>query len=524
MIPDAVRLFLSKKYLDWAEKLPPSRWRFISHLQETRKFDRLEAKVQHQKSRPPLGVEIKPLYWRLVEIFQIEDYDRLLNGLLTLFPELERDYTNTNFPEDFRKFSGGIASGGFQRIGIILRKKHKGRFYLMGQKYREIGELPPEIEHIEITIHKPLSSTIFVSIDVHLHDDIAKQLAALQQTQYLSEIRLRNLLPWKAWRGHSSNFVGAMAAKAFQARSESTRRAVEKCIAPYLRGHFMDRPPAEGKDGARLPVIEVCELNGFSGCDQAVAAIKGKARAWWDSMGYSLFPEVHQDSKSLFLEPDRSGRRKRNVYSLVVLRDPYLSYLSSLRPEDGKDETGGIKYHTRYTLDGLMLGVCFFEFLMSIREELAKVRKDVYGLTGTELTSSHNLGKCLGLRRIVDRLSMFLERISEEFDQGKAYIRHEMATLKEMKTVEVGGRDTGEGDLRELFIKAIPYHLGLLKKHLAVVERSIAGFVAVKNMEATYRLQRRVFWLTIVAAAATLLVVPAETWKAIWAFVSSVGR
>lgn len=521
MIPDSVRLFLSRKYLDWAEMLPPSRWRFISHLQETRKFDRLEAKVQHQKSRSPHGVEIKPLYWRLVEIFQIEDYDRLLNGLMTLFPQLERDYTNTNFPEDFRKFSGGIASGGFQRIGIILRKKHKGRLYLMGQKYREIGELPPEIEYIEITIHKPLSSTIFVSIDVHLNDDIAMQLAALQQAQYLSDIRLRNLLPWKAWRGHSSNFVGAMAAKAFLARSESTRRAVEKCIAPYLCGHFMERPPAGGKDSAQLPVIEVCDLKGFSGCDQAVAAIKGEARVWWDSMGYSFFPDAYQDFKSFFLEPDRSGRLKRNVYSLVALREPYLI---SLQPEDGKDEAGAIKYHTRYTLDGLMLGVCLFEFLMSIREDLAKIRKDVYGLTGTELASSNNLGKCLGLRRIVDRMSMFLERISEEFDQGKAYIRHEMATLKEMKTVEMGERDTGERDLRELFMRSIPYHLGLLKKHLAVVERSITGFVAVKNIEATYRLQRGVFWLTIVAVAATLLVIPAETWKTIWVFVSSVGR
>jgi len=521
MIPDAVRLFLSRKYLDWAEALPPSSWQFISHLQENRKFDRREAEEQHQKSRPPQGVEIRPLYWRLVEIFQIEDHDRLLTGLLQLFPDLERDYTTRNFPEDFRNISGGIAGGGFQQIGTILRKKEKGKPYHLGRKYREIKDLPPEVEYIEIKIHKLLSSTIFVGIDVHLNDHIASELAALHQKQYLPEVRFKNLLPWKAWRGRSYNFVGATVANAFLARSEQTRRAVEKCIAPYLHGHFMEREPAVRKDGPRLPVIEVCELKGYPGFDPAITALQKEARPWWDSMGYSLFPEVYQDTKSLFLLPDRSGRRKRNVYSLVVLRDPYIR---SLRPEAGKDEDGAIRYHTQYTVDGLMHGVCLIEFLMSAREDFAKIRKDVYRITGTELPSRHSLGKCLELRRTVDRMSIVLERISEEFDQGEDYIRHEMADLIEMKTVEMGSHGTGHQDLRDLFIKAIRYHLGLLKKHLTVVERSITGFVAVKNMEATYRLQRGVFWLTIVAALAALLVIPAETWKTIWRFISSVGR
>lgn len=88
-IPDNIRVFLSRKYLDWAESLPKSGSGFIAELQEIRDVQRRRSKKKYKRSRPPEGTEIEYLYFRLIEMFHIEKFDNLQDGLLRLFPEIQ---------------------------------------------------------------------------------------------------------------------------------------------------------------------------------------------------------------------------------------------------------------------------------------------------------------------------------------------------------------------------------------------------------------------------------------------------
>ena len=101
-MPDKIRVFLSKKYLDWAETLPKFNGSFVMNLQHIREHQRSRSEDEFKRSRPPEGTEIEHLYFRLIEIFHIEEFDKLLEGLIRLFPGLQDDCRNKDFSGDFR--------------------------------------------------------------------------------------------------------------------------------------------------------------------------------------------------------------------------------------------------------------------------------------------------------------------------------------------------------------------------------------------------------------------------------------
>ncbi len=98
------------------------------NLQHIREHQRSRSEDEFKRSRPPEGTKIEHLYFRLIEIFHIEEFDKLLEGLIRLFPGLQDDYRNKDFSSDFRNLAGTIAGGGMHRLGFIHRDL-KGKFF-----------------------------------------------------------------------------------------------------------------------------------------------------------------------------------------------------------------------------------------------------------------------------------------------------------------------------------------------------------------------------------------------------------
>jgi len=155
-----MRVFLANKYLDWAEKLPQFGGGIIATLESIRKSQRRWSEEAFGKSRHPQGTEIEFLYFRMVEMFHIEDFEGLKESMIQLIPALEGEYWNKDFSDDFKHYAENVFVGvQGKKLGVIVHKQKGKNFF--AQPLREIAELPKEVEYISIQLHKVLPSAFF---------------------------------------------------------------------------------------------------------------------------------------------------------------------------------------------------------------------------------------------------------------------------------------------------------------------------------------------------------------------------
>jgi hypothetical protein len=70
---DNLRDKVSGKILDFVEAVP----NLVSWLKSVRDHQRKEAERAHKASRPPMGTKLDLLYFQLIEVFHLEDIDKL---------------------------------------------------------------------------------------------------------------------------------------------------------------------------------------------------------------------------------------------------------------------------------------------------------------------------------------------------------------------------------------------------------------------------------------------------------------
>ena len=201
-ISDEFRAKLGKKHLDLAENPPKYGGKLFAHLQSIRRRQRERSERTYQQSRPPKGGEIEYLYFRLIEIFHTEDSERLLDGLLRLFPKLDDDFSQKDFADNFQRQARQIFGGAWSSLGYILREQKQYPIITATSNFRIIPNLPDEVDLIHIHLHQFLPSLFAIALDVHLTPDGAKYISQLQDRRYLSEIRFKRLIPCRHywWR------------------------------------------------------------------------------------------------------------------------------------------------------------------------------------------------------------------------------------------------------------------------------------------------------------------------------------
>src|SRR5689334_2549130 len=194
---------LAAIFIKWANKLPFLHGDVIRTLRRIKKNQDEDSNNTLLKTRPPEEVEIEYFYFRLFDTFQIENVDDLLNGLRRLFPNFDDPFLRGDYYRKFIRNATGITGGGWLNLGYIYRDR-KGRHF--SDKVRELRSLPPYIDYIHIELHKVLPSVFAITYDVHLEENVTKQLTELQNSPYKSEIQFRKLIPYgKFGGGYSTN-------------------------------------------------------------------------------------------------------------------------------------------------------------------------------------------------------------------------------------------------------------------------------------------------------------------------------
>jgi hypothetical protein len=143
--------------------LPQFRGGFVRILQDISEHHIEQAKETYERSRPPKEVKLEFLYFRLIELFNLEDFDQLRQNLFRLFPALRDDFFERfSAIEDFTTQAESIQGTGYGRLGYVLRDK--SRRWLFMEVYREMPSLPADVDFIEVQYHKILPSIFLITI------------------------------------------------------------------------------------------------------------------------------------------------------------------------------------------------------------------------------------------------------------------------------------------------------------------------------------------------------------------------
>ncbi len=102
-VSDKLRLKLGKTYLKLFNWLPQFRGGFVRSFQDISEHHKNQAIETYKSSRPPKEVSLEFLYFRIMEVFNLEDFDQLPEDIFRLFPDLKDDFFNRFSAVEFKR-------------------------------------------------------------------------------------------------------------------------------------------------------------------------------------------------------------------------------------------------------------------------------------------------------------------------------------------------------------------------------------------------------------------------------------
>jgi hypothetical protein len=526
---------LSKIFLDLVEILPNFGNETLITTQGIRKRQREEADRTYKQSRPPNNIAIDFLYFRLFELFHVEDFERLKDGLIRLFPGLN-DNLSGNFSVEFKNLSENIlGAGGWRYIGRVTKESRPFGAII----HREIPKLPEEVSFVEVKLYKILPSIFVITLDVYLTNMATTHLVDLQNKQYLPKGRFLQLIPLRPYPAYSSNTSEQVMAQKVLEWIDRLHYQVEVCFKPFINGHFMNS--SDGKN-ASLPAIEVYSIQGVPEFRYAFEKWEREARNWYESLGFDFLFDYYGDGKQFFTLSEYSIWTNENEElrcpRLVVLGN---AYLRSIRTDMfGGDDRIAVSHYTEKTLTELLPFLVIFEFLSSARKKVALLRK----LAFDRMSTKAQLNEQIRLNNSLRHEKMLIDRIFMEFEQRKERIQGISETLTEFNYLGLVhkknephgliGYDKEKSNwlskfvskvarnlfvskpnpisnnhssiissnvrqnLRDELILMINFRKELLQQQLLHITTSFSDYLAIRNMEAIYSLQKTASYAGVV--------------------------
>ena len=490
-IPNKFRLALARKYLDCAEVLPKFGGGPIAMLQSVRERQRKGAKRAYERSRPPQNTRIELLSFRLIEVFPVEEIDRLRGVILRYFPSLDDDLRHKLFSDDLRYQAENLFGTAWWNLGFLVRD-FKGRFF--GGQVCPMEKLPPEVDYIQVGLSKISPSLFVVTLDVHLENVATETLLRMQDAKYLPEIRFRRLLP-VGIRGyaHSRVMADAVMRKTILSWLKELQGKVETSVKPFVSGYFTSQ--SEDKL-ARLPSIKVYAIKGIPKKDeQTLQTWIDSSRGWWSSLGFNFYGfDLYSDGNLIFTLDEDESPVSLSSYRMVVIWEAYLESIN-VKPH-GDDEKAAALANLSDTLQSILPGIAILEFLRYPQRRIAALRNRVFSSIRNGRPRAFRLNRFIKLSDQILLESVSLGRIISEFKQERRWLAHEMKGISELRQISRPGKETK--DLGTLMLETIEYRTKLLEEHISFIKDWFSQYLTLRNMAATY-------WLAVIVLIATLV-------------------
>lgn len=460
--------------LDLAESLPTFNSGIIAHFQATRKRQREWSDRDFEESRLPQGAKIRLCSFTLLRLYPLEDLEFMEAPLRRWFPRVwdERSQGESANAESLTGVS-------WSYVGHVAHKKGG----LFSGELAILDDLPPEIEHISIEAQKVLPSLRALAFGVTLSEDVSAHLLKLHSARYLGQITFHRWLPLtRRTLGLAERPPEAAREAAIHSFVEDIRSKAEK----FLTRHF----PGPSHSGAHRFVA----LDDFHLSIAKSASPEVESRAAWrrqfgfGSWTYNSFSNgvvtfLPADELSGLSYPHRlivhgdpqpGDMMNATIANTVHELIPFLAMLDIL--SGSEDSVGGLRLQVfRHMAD---------------RGVAAWFRRRTPGYFFREI----RLNSTLQIHR------MLLDRQRLEYKQHEDLFGSSCRGLKLLAHVHGGG-----ANLLDSFQATITRKIDLVSEHLKLASESFSGHVSALNVDVTYRLARKIFWLTLIVTVVTAL-------------------
>jgi hypothetical protein len=496
-LPDQYQIKLGQKYLELAQKFPRIKWGPFESLRVIRHFQTTGSEDAYARSRAPEGAALEFSHFRLLEVFHLESFPQLYDGLVKLLPGLIDHPMSRNFSSEFDLESRSLRMTSWRSIGYVFRDKKP---FLVGfDVHRIIPDLPKEVWFIEVELQKILPSIYVLSFDVYLTGSATDHLTEIQRRHHLPVIRFKRIIPLMKLGntfhlgGHSESSARDEMEREILTWSDNLRDRVEQCFRPYLSGYFTN----EKRGGeARLPAIEVYALTGAPEQKDKFVKWAESARFWLESFGLDHRMDMYSNESLSFSWPRENMFGGSWPNRLVISREPYLKTVKIDRY--GNDEKAALIERIKYSLRALTPAVVMNEYLGSFERNLEKLRT----VSVTDRKSTKRLKTYLRHSRSIHHESQLLDRLSLEVAQQKVLFDRQLRGLEELLS-NFPGEETET--LRGTILSSVDARVAFLNSQVSHIRNSFSEFLEITNMTVNYSLQRQVFWLSLIATLATVV-------------------
>ena len=224
----------------------------LSALWDDNEYHLEDADKDLRETRPPEGVELELKSIRLMELFHIEDLERLQKGVLKLFPGIENDLNVRDNLQSFLKDAPeSFVWNHPWELGHVARKRRFLHF-----PYREMRNLPEAVHYVGVKVIQFTRSFFILCLDVHLTAGVTQKIFELQSEKYVTKV---GWWPAVKWILLLSRFLEWQPPSTQRRRAvleylQSLRGDLESYFASYFPGYFLSNN-AVG-DSSKLPALE----------------------------------------------------------------------------------------------------------------------------------------------------------------------------------------------------------------------------------------------------------------------------
>ena len=423
-------------------------------MQEIRKSQRKRGDLVNKNSKQPEDVKIGLKSITLVFCYEYEQFSSIHKSLKKYFKN-NKDLLKRI--DNIRNSENTLDDAGWYNLGTIASNNNT----IIFRSTTKQSKLPNHVEHIDISHHKLLPSLASLEFTIRIGEAFQKELTEIADRYYLPTAVSESLWPGKLFSTCTMSFTTRAKKEVRQRLNEFTNKVTNWLINDLQLNkkhiHF----------SAALPLYQLeypsKEIN-FSEYAES-------HKSWLSKYGYK---DAYFSDSTIFCPVELQSA------------SPLIAPLFYRNPEQDISE-----YVLKEFLRGMVCSTTLLARLTDYKTSIETLRSKSLKNLNIRWRIIRKSGSTIyDLKHLILRI----KRMLAEFKQSKRWFEYELRETVGLKTLP----EDKQSDYASNVLKFFESELESLVNSAIMVDEALSDRLATENIYVMYRLQKRMFWLTIV--------------------------
>jgi hypothetical protein len=473
-----LQMRFSKLLLDLAERTQ-WKWGPFGELSSIRADQRRNVENYASGRGIPKSVNIRVETLTLVELISSENLIPFKEAIASVLPEIRHD--SADFEESYRSIVEGSFSGGSMHVGRIARSDP----YPGAGTVSKSDSLPPSVRLLDLEIRKVFSSLAFLYITAHLDRHVTDEIVEKIRNPALPVFRITKLSvknPWiLGWRLGPVDVPREVAGLLTDIGSDINaflgidriREATERFSARQVR-----------------PIVTYSATGGPADRDQ-IKPWLAENEAWLSALGIEAMPFLlFTDGSSVFAWSSSSRSSEyRLPHHVLTFRNLCENEWYRM---------------SRHAVRSVAPAMGILDWAESSIHSVEEVRNAAFTLIRSRNPRSRkSLRRYFRLNEVVQLQMMSVEQFANQISEEFATALTEAGAGK-FALVDPDMEKFIGANLADAIVASVNRFLKVLRAQASYVHRMFSEFMSMRNMEASFGIQRLVVLLTVITLLVSL--------------------